>query len=57
MANRGRAILLRDKSYRGLIKIRGDFPFKKNLLDFRLNRITNIPLEPLEEGNMNTIRP
>ena len=57
MANRGRAILLRDESYQGLIKIRGDFPFKKNLLDFRLNRITNIPLEPLEEGNMNTIRP
>ena len=57
MANRGWAILLRDESYQCLIKIRGDFPFNKNLLDFMLNRITNIPLEPLEEASMNTIRP
>ena len=58
MANRGRAILLRSESYQGLIKMGGGgVPIKKNLLDFILNRITNIPPEPLEEVGMNTIRP
>lgn len=43
MANRGRTILFRNESYQGLIEVMGNFPFQKNLLDFMLNRITNIP--------------
>ena len=57
MANRGQAILLRNESHQGLIRIGGDFPIKKNLLDFIPNKITNIPLEPFEEAGMNTTRP
>ena len=56
MANRGQAILLRNESHQGLIRIGGDFPIKKNLPNFILNRLINIPLEPLEEVVMNTTR-